>query len=151
MSEPLLVAEKLAVVYHHAITAIQGVSLTVHEGQIVAILGTNGAGKSTTLRALSGFHLLLPPLAIWILLRQGYDSRAAWMQTLVVWATLPITWLLTTPDDNVNWVHGFGEAAEQPLPPLLYLFLYMALFPVLVILPAHMALTRLFPRPEEPT
>ncbi len=55
MSEPLLVAEKLAVVYHHAITAIQGVSLTVREGQIVAILGTNGAGKSTTLRALSGF------------------------------------------------------------------------------------------------
>ena len=55
MSETLLVAEKLAVVYHHAITAIQGVSLTVQEGQIVAILGTNGAGKSTTLRALSGF------------------------------------------------------------------------------------------------
>ena len=55
MSEPLLVAEKLAVVYHHAITAIQGVSLTVAKGQIVAILGTNGAGKSTTLRALSGF------------------------------------------------------------------------------------------------
>jgi branched-chain amino acid transport system ATP-binding protein len=54
MSE-LLTAEKLAVVYHHAITAIQGVSLSVHEGQIVAILGTNGAGKSTTLRALSGF------------------------------------------------------------------------------------------------
>ncbi len=58
MSEPLrplLAAEKLAVVYHHAITAIQGVSLTVEKGQIVAILGTNGAGKSTTLRALSGF------------------------------------------------------------------------------------------------
>jgi branched-chain amino acid transport system ATP-binding protein len=55
MNEPLLVTEKLAVVYHHAITAIQGVSLTVREGQIVAILGTNGAGKSTTLRALSGF------------------------------------------------------------------------------------------------
>jgi branched-chain amino acid transport system ATP-binding protein len=52
---PLLVAEKLEVVYQHAITAIQGVSLTVERGQIVAILGTNGAGKSTTLRALSGF------------------------------------------------------------------------------------------------
>jgi branched-chain amino acid transport system ATP-binding protein len=51
----LLSAEKLAVVYHHAITAIQGVSLNVEKGQIVAILGTNGAGKSTTLRALSGF------------------------------------------------------------------------------------------------
>ncbi|RKE67421.1 ABC transporter ATP-binding protein [Pseudorhodoplanes sinuspersici] len=55
MSETLLTAEKLEVVYHHAITAIQGISLTIESGQIVAILGTNGAGKSTTLRALSGF------------------------------------------------------------------------------------------------
>ena len=55
MTEPMLAAEKLEVVYHHAITAIQGVSLNIRSGQIVAILGTNGAGKSTTLRALSGF------------------------------------------------------------------------------------------------
>ena len=52
---PLLAVEKLEVVYQRAITAIQGVSLRVQSGQIVAILGTNGAGKSTTLRAISGF------------------------------------------------------------------------------------------------
>ena len=51
----LLTVDKLEVVYHRAITAVQGVSLSVQEGQIVAILGTNGAGKSTTLRAISGF------------------------------------------------------------------------------------------------
>jgi branched-chain amino acid transport system ATP-binding protein len=51
----LLRVEKLEVVYHRAITAVQGISLTVRVGQIVAILGTNGAGKSTTLRAISGF------------------------------------------------------------------------------------------------
>ena len=56
MSEPaLLTVEKLEVVYHRAITAVQGISLSVRKGQIVAILGTNGAGKSTTLRAISGF------------------------------------------------------------------------------------------------
>ena len=52
---PLISVEKLEVVYHRAITAVQGISLSAHEGQIVAILGTNGAGKSTTLRAISGF------------------------------------------------------------------------------------------------
>jgi branched-chain amino acid transport system ATP-binding protein len=52
---PLLSVDKLEVVYKRAITAIQGVSLSVMRGQIVAILGTNGAGKSTTLRAVSGF------------------------------------------------------------------------------------------------
>jgi branched-chain amino acid transport system ATP-binding protein len=55
MSEPLLSVEKLEVVYHRALTAVQGVSFSVGRGQIVALLGTNGAGKSTTLRAISGF------------------------------------------------------------------------------------------------
>lgn len=55
MSVALLSVEKMEVVYHRTITAIQGISLSVQQGQIVAILGTNGAGKSTTLRAISGF------------------------------------------------------------------------------------------------
>ena len=55
MSEPLLRIEQLEVVYHHVITAVQGVSLEVPEGAIAALLGTNGAGKTTTLRAVSGF------------------------------------------------------------------------------------------------
>src|SRR3954471_20004922 len=42
------------VVYSGTISALRGVSLDVHAGQIVALLGSNGAGKSTTLRAASG-------------------------------------------------------------------------------------------------
>jgi branched-chain amino acid transport system ATP-binding protein len=51
----LLQVEKLEVVYGRAITAIQGVTLHADKGEIVAVLGTNGAGKSTMLRAISGF------------------------------------------------------------------------------------------------
>jgi branched-chain amino acid transport system ATP-binding protein len=51
----LLAVDKLEVVYQRAITAVQGVTLAVERGRIVALLGTNGAGKSTTLRAISGF------------------------------------------------------------------------------------------------
>ena len=41
-------------VYYVAIHALKGVSLSVKEGQIVALIGANGAGKSTTLRTISG-------------------------------------------------------------------------------------------------
>lgn len=41
-------------VYYGAIHAIKGVSLTVEEGEIVTLIGANGAGKSTTLRTISG-------------------------------------------------------------------------------------------------
>jgi len=55
MTAALLTLEKLEVVYHRAITAVQGITLSVDPGSIVALLGTNGAGKTTTLRAISGF------------------------------------------------------------------------------------------------
>ena len=45
----------LEVSYNRVIVAVQGVSLKVPENAIVALLGTNGAGKSTTVRAISGF------------------------------------------------------------------------------------------------
>jgi branched-chain amino acid transport system ATP-binding protein len=50
-----LEVENLEVTYSRVIVAVQGVSLKVPEGSIVALLGTNGAGKSTTVRAISGF------------------------------------------------------------------------------------------------
>jgi branched-chain amino acid transport system ATP-binding protein len=41
-------------VYYGAIHALQGISFTVNEGEIVSLIGANGAGKSTTLRTVSG-------------------------------------------------------------------------------------------------
>jgi branched-chain amino acid transport system ATP-binding protein len=41
-------------VHYGAIWALKGVNLTVGEGEIVSLIGANGAGKSTTLRAISG-------------------------------------------------------------------------------------------------
>jgi branched-chain amino acid transport system ATP-binding protein len=41
-------------VFYGKIQALKGVSLTVNEGELVALIGSNGAGKSTTLRTISG-------------------------------------------------------------------------------------------------
>ena len=45
-----------AVVRYGAITALHGISFEVNQGEVVTLLGANGAGKSTTLRMLSGLH-----------------------------------------------------------------------------------------------
>jgi branched-chain amino acid transport system ATP-binding protein len=52
--EPLLLVNNIEVIYHNVILVLKGMSLQVKEGQIVTILGNNGAGKSTTLKAISG-------------------------------------------------------------------------------------------------
>lgn len=49
----MLTLENIEVSYG-SIRALQGVSLTIAEGEIVTLIGANGAGKSTTLRAISG-------------------------------------------------------------------------------------------------
>ena len=42
--------------YYGAIHAIKGISLEVHDGEIVTLIGANGAGKSTTLRSINGLN-----------------------------------------------------------------------------------------------
>ena len=50
---PILAVNNIEVVYDHVILVLKGVSLQVTGGDIVALLGANGAGKSTTLKAIS--------------------------------------------------------------------------------------------------
>ena len=58
MAEPNGVVLELEDVhtYYGSIHALKGVSLKVHEGEIVTLIGANGAGKSTTLRSINGVN-----------------------------------------------------------------------------------------------
>ena len=53
VAAPILAVNNIEVVYDHVILVLKGVSLSVPKGEIVALLGANGAGKSTTLKAIS--------------------------------------------------------------------------------------------------
>ncbi|GAB4170345.1 MAG: ABC transporter ATP-binding protein [Thalassobaculales bacterium] len=53
MADSLLAIRNIEVIYDHVILVLKGVSLDVPAGGIVALLGANGAGKSTTLKSVS--------------------------------------------------------------------------------------------------
>ena len=53
--EPVLRVEDVHTFYG-SIEALKGISLDVHEGEIVTLIGANGAGKSTTLRSINGLN-----------------------------------------------------------------------------------------------
>jgi len=54
----VLEVNNIEVIYNKVVQALRGLSLAVPRGQIVALLGSNGAGKSTTLKAISGLLAL---------------------------------------------------------------------------------------------
>jgi len=75
---PLLTVEGIKV-HYGAIQALKGVSLTVGKGEVVALIGANGAGKTSTLRAVSG---MLKPSAGRIQFN-GHDTTAMKAHQLV--------------------------------------------------------------------
>jgi hypothetical protein len=63
------------------------------------------------IRGLSLFHVAMPVLLLWLVSRLGYDRRAWLAQTLLTWAVLLVTYVVTRPDDNINW--SSGSAASR--------------------------------------
>jgi len=96
------------------------------------------------LRALSLFHLALPPTLLFLVYQFGYEWRALIYQTLLTWAVLIVTYVTTDPEKNINWVFGPGSKPQHVVPPLLYLGLEMAIIPLCVFLPTHLLLDRFF-------
>jgi hypothetical protein len=106
---------------HRLLASMQAIAILVPETLWVLDVGARlSTGKSPTglaeymfdpaiprpVRALSLFHLWLPPMLVWAVARLGYDRRAWLAQTAVTTVILPVSYLATAPRDNVNWVYG---------------------------------------------
>jgi len=98
------------------------------------------------IRILSGlFHLSLPPVLLYLLVRLGYDERALWLQIIIALIVLPVTYLVTQPEDNINWVYGLAEP-QDVLPDPLYLVLVATVLILVIYIPSHLLLKRFFSR-----
>jgi hypothetical protein len=91
--------------------------------------------------------VVLPVLLVWLVWRLGYDRRALLWQTALAWVVLVASYLVSRPQDNINWVYGFGTTPQKWMPPLAYLGVMMVAFPLLVYLPSHLLLARFFALP----
>lgn len=99
---------------------------------------------SIFIRALSLFHVALPIIQLWALGKLGYDVRAWKYQAVLGWIILSLTYAVTGPEKNINWVYGVTEAPQQWLPAPLYLAAAMLIYPTLICFPTHLILKRLF-------
>jgi hypothetical protein len=155
----LLTAVPAVWLEHRLLASTQAVATLVPETLWVFDFGARlVTGKSPTglagymfdaaiprpVRALSLFHLWLPPLLVWTVARLGYDRRAWLAQTAATTVILPVSYLVTAPQDNVNWVYGPGARRQTRVHPLLYLAGVMLFFPLCFQWPAHVLLRRLF-------
>lgn len=98
--------------------------------------------KPTWIRSLSLFHVVLPPLMIWLIYRLGYDKRAWVFQIPVIIIQVLLTWLLTKPTKNINLVFGYQKILQLNMNPYLYLTL-LSSAAVLIIFLTHLAVLKI--------
>jgi hypothetical protein len=96
------------------------------------------------IRSLSSFHIVLPVILLWGVHRLGYDRHAFLWQTIIAAVVLPLSYVLSNPHENVNWVYGFGQNPQKIMPAPLFVILLMLLFPLVVYLPSHLLFVRIF-------
>jgi hypothetical protein len=98
------------------------------------------------LRSLSLFHLWMVPLLVWLVFRTGYDRRGFWLQTAFSSVLLPLSMLLGSREDNINWVWKLFGHEQTIVSPGVWLALLVVLYPLALFLPPHALALRLLPR-----
>ena len=96
--------------------------------------------KSIGLRSLSFFHVFVPILLLWAIWRLGYDRRGWKLQMVLLWLLLPLTYLVTDPELNINWLWKPFGIPQTVMPEFVFLGVEMLAVPLILYLPTHAAL-----------
>lgn len=91
---------------------------------------------SLTVRLLSLFHVVTPPLVLWLIYRLGYDPRGWKLQSVMTWIVVPVNYFWH-PEQNVNWARGLFYREQHVVPGAVYLLAYPIAVTLLVYWPTH--------------
>jgi hypothetical protein len=100
---------------------------------------------SLFLRSLSLFHIFLPIIWIWCLIKWGYKRQAPKYALIFVTVILFLTYILSNPKDNINWVF-MPTLQNWTISQPLWLILQIICILILAIWPLHEIFKRLFIR-----
>lgn len=99
---------------------------------------------SSILRAFSLFHLIVPTIWIFYLAHYGYHRRAVYYFIPFYWLIVLATYCYTLPEENINWVFWPTVHHIQHISPPLWVAILTVIFPLLILLPTHFVLKKLF-------
>ena len=99
-------------------------------------------GEPLHLRLISLFHVYMFAIWIWLLFRWGYHRRAFSYAVWLWLATIPLSYWLTDPERNINWVYSVRELGIEWMPEWLWPVMMMILVPVIIYPATHYLLKR---------
>jgi hypothetical protein len=99
------------------------------------------------IRLLSLFHVWMPWLLLWMVMRFGYDGRALVVQTIVWWIVVLASYFVSTRQENMNLVFGVAGVGKY-ISPVVYLAIIMVVVPLGIYLPTHFFLHWIAPSPR---
>jgi hypothetical protein len=102
---------------------------------------------SLVLRGLSLFHVLVPIIWITYLYHFGYDQRAWYYFVVMYWAIVIITYLFTSPKENINWVFMPQSLKMKQITAVQWVLILMIGIPFGIALPTHIVLKKIFHAP----
>src|SRR5262249_14304010 len=87
-------------------------------------------------KALALFHVVMPIILILALWKFGYDRRAIWCQLATIVVVFPLSFVLGTENDNINWVYGPFGRVQHVISPIAFLFAALILYPLALYVPS---------------
>ena len=100
------------------------------------------SSQALWVRAMSLFHLFVPILLIWAILRLGYDRRGWRLESILCWLILPASFVAAPPSDNLNWLWSPFGIEQTVMSAPSYLLFCMFAYPVVIFWPTHRLLLR---------
>ena len=96
------------------------------------------------IRVLSAmFHIAIPMVILYMLFQFGYDKRGLPLQSLIAMVVLPLSYVFSEPEKNINLVFGL-TGPQDLIHPWLYLVLLWIAMVLALYIPTHLLLNRFF-------